>query len=793
MLFGGAALGVSLYNSGIMKTPQKKKTPQKCVRIDDSVEVGLIPLEDLLGQGHIDKALDDGRKFLDSSVLEDSDKSVLHMLRSTLKNSELVLKSCKAALSVKQHETKTNNCDSSTNERILTLESELRLFASRENTLTKLAQTSKTELTTMESEIRLLRSSMACLEKSRDRAVDDAKTFQASFYKIEEKYLQREKELERSNSGCTMASHEITRLQSDVETTRDELSSTVQLNARLRGEIRAKDESLSLQNTEFDHLKLLLREMNDERNLINRELSLSKECGESLVMELEALRRSLLDTQSDLQKALNDLSSKHSVVSESEQIALLKTDLESLEREKQQLIDRYAQAETSLQLNQSKQNDEARLEIDQQVLALQLHLDDEMKKSQEKSTELDLLHEKISAMLISQDEISYSEEALVAHASSMNQVLTDTHSELETMRVENAELSDKLQTSLNEAIVLRQRNESLSLIKEELTLCEKKLKELEKNTANLLNEEFSKMENLEAAYDELQKTFASFSESSTQTKTALNTSEANLVECRVQLNEKCKELAAILLHCARCQDKICDLETDLQYKSKLMELDAVDIARLKEELNSQNERHLADVEDLKSQVVLFKQEGEMNRSNAAPATDESEQYELMRCQAEVSEAKRLIQDLRHQLITRPNSDSSANASVESLEISRLVIENSSLKELVNSRDADLQKAKEILEIGGNSIAHLRGELGKLKKHYKFVKNEKTASVMKISSLEAELAELRRSTSTLHHDNSKEKTTPFSFQKAGLLGVRDENINPGQQQPANSSFDAASWW
>lgn len=854
IFFGTAALGSLYLQAAGSKTPQKK-SPPKCVRIDDSVECGLISVEDLV-KNSIDKALQENRVFLDTDVMSsEQDKSVLHMLRSTLKSQQIVLQSCKLGLCSGINEINaTEDTLSSMKEKVSSLESELRLLSSREHTLAKLAHTCKADsiasqenVTSLESEIRLLRSSILSLEKSRDRAADDAKSYKTSLDKSEEKYMQRERELEKSNTSCNIASQEIVRLQCDLQLTsenllnsqaqlkaatthianlqlciegeassvdetskadaakftglelselrdvleaykeqleksnislekceenltrtREELSIVLQRNARLKSE----NESLNNERNENVVLRNRLAVMKDEGDLANNHLESLKASEKLLQYELEALRSSLIDRKSEYEAALNDLSAKlsSSEVAGVETITCLKNDLLLGERDRLELTHELSATRERILANQSElellKSDllASREEVElmstslgasrEEAAVLQTRLQDEVDLSLAKNSEIDLLHVKVADLLKSQEEMSCSEEALVEHASTMHHALTDTHSELDKIRSENAELTEQLQATLSEVAALRHENESLPSIQDELAVCKKQMHDLQRNTADLLNEELTKSSKLEKMHHELHESLASNLACIEQVRTDLQISENNYIDCRHQLDEKHTELASILLHFAQNEERARSLELDVQYKAKIVELDSVEMDRLQKEITSLKESHLADIEDIQSQVQLFKQD-EPSKVRVLPLAEETDQYELLRCKVELNEVKRINQDLRHQLvICSPLKEAIVTGSTASSEASHLVVENSSLKELLAIRDTDLHKAKEILEIGGNSIAHLRGELAKLKKHYKSLKNEKTASIMKISNLEAELGELRLSTHTLHHDKGK---------------------------------------
>ena len=70
----------------------------------------------------------------------------------------------------------------------------------------------------------------------------------------------------------------------------------------------------------------------------------------------------------------------------------------------------------------------------------------------------------------------------------------------------------------------------------------------------------------------------------------------------------------------------------------------------------------------------------------------------------------------------------SSSSTHTTEFSILEAENLALKDMLKSREEDFLKVKDILDVGANSIQHLRDELAKLKCHYKTMKKEKTEKI-----------------------------------------------------------------
>jgi len=109
------------------------------------------------------------------------------------------------------------------------------------------------------------------------------------------------------------------------------------------------------------------------------------------------------------------------------------------------------------------------------------------------------------------------------------------------------------------------------------------------------------------------------------------------------------------------------------------------------------------------------------------------EIELTETKSIVAVQKKEIETLRKEIRKLETTHTSSNINEE------LQNENNVLKE-------DLLRTKEILEVGGNSITHLRNELAKLKKHYKAAKSEKLEYVHKITHMEKKYNDLLQKSS-----------------------------------------------
>jgi chromosome segregation ATPase len=262
---------------------------------------------------------------------------------------------------------------------------------------------------------------------------------------------------------------------------------------------------------------------------------------------------------------------------------------------------------------------------------------------------------------------------------------------------------------------------------------------------DLIHEEFSKSSKLIEELSALQKLHDEIQDKVVVALKDLSVSQGELFEA----NDKCDRLSNALTmiesKLSIKEEEAINLLSDNQYKAKLIEIDSNTIAQLNAELER------------------FKYSAES--AARVPST------------VELSEA--------------------LCANIDIKDRREIQIENSNLKEALAAREYDLQKAKDILEIGGTSIAKLREELLKLKKLYKTLKTEKSIAMNRVAELESILL-IGNKASTDSIDivatdltgqlQSKLDSSYLQHIDAG----EDENKDPTTSDPSSGTI-FSSWW
>jgi len=302
--------------------------------------------------------------------------------------------------------------------------------------------------------------------------------------------------------------------------------------------------------------------------------------------------------------------------------------------------------------------------------------------------------------------------------------------------------TDKILHTVDESNQLRGK---LVSIEDELLAMKQEMVDVQRRTVDLIHEEFSKSSKLIEELSALQKLHDEIQDKVVVALKDLSVSQGELFEA----NDKCDRLSNALTmiesKLSIKEEEAINLLSDNQYKAKLIEIDSNTIAQLNAELER------------------FKYSAES--AARVPST------------VELSEA--------------------LCANIDIKDRREIQIENSNLKEALAAREYDLQKAKDILEIGGTSIAKLREELLKLKKLYKTLKTEKSIAMNRVAELESILL-IGNKAST---DSIDIVATDLTGQLQCKLDSsylqhidagEDENKDPTTSDPSSGTI-FSSWW
>lgn len=451
-----------------------------------------------------------------------------------------------------------------------------------------------------------------------------------------------------------------------------------------------------------------------------------------------------------LKSSMNELNNYHSHM-----ITLVDTLCRTLSCEESSLLDNLKD------IMSSKES------MGENLIQLRKSLAEATELTASQSSEISELEHTISGLEGELADAKSAKDTKAIEVMNLRGAIETTQADLDSAQNENVELTDELQNAKqdikNSHKELRGLACDLEISLMDCRVLRDEVSNLKENVAILQSSEISLLDQInilqQAAvdlYTDTSQEQAKYQDSSDLTKQFLidlikrlrnqsefsQTSFETFDELFVQINEEVDNLFLTIEESKQLREKFAAVNDDLTATRKEMaEMQKRTVDLIHDELSKSCDGELAALQNLYeisqkkldelSKEVFGLQEELINTKNSS----EKLRVALSLAESNLEKNEEEVRD-----IMSDNLYKTKLMELDSQTISRLNDENKNLKEMLAARESDLQKAKDILEVGGASIANLREELSKFKKLYKTLKAEKLNAVKRLAELETLLME-----------------------------------------------------